>query len=132
MARKAFAPESGDRARSVPRESAAQVSTAALAARHGGGGRTAWPRIHSHGGLMLRFKSYGSLVADRWPTRLDMRMPFYYLSNQGFWRASTMENAAPRAPESCFLCEMDAEFFALLANPDFRLKARLLLVSRYF
>ena len=29
-------------------------------------------------GLVLRFKSYGALVSERWPTRLDMRMPFFY------------------------------------------------------
>lgn len=27
-------------------------------------------------GLVLRFNTYGALVSKRWPTRLDMRMPF--------------------------------------------------------
>ncbi len=27
--------------------------------------------------LVLRFKEYGSLVSERWPTRLDPRMPFF-------------------------------------------------------
>jgi putative restriction endonuclease len=83
-------------------------------------------------GLVLRFKSYGALVSERWPTRLDMRMPFFYLRTQGFWRAFTLEMTPAQSPESCFVCELDAEFFDLLGDADFCLKARLLLVSRYF
>lgn len=83
-------------------------------------------------GLVLRFKSYGALVSERWPTRLDLRMPFFHLSTQGFWRSFTLEMATAQSPESCFVCELDEEFFDLLGDADFRLKARLLLVSRYF
>jgi len=83
-------------------------------------------------GLVLRFKSYGALVSERWPTRLDMRMPFFYLRTQGFWQAFTLEMTTAQSPESCFMCEFNEEFFELFANADFRLKARLLLVSRYF
>ena len=83
-------------------------------------------------GLVLRFKSYGALVSERWPTRLDMRMPFFYLRTQGFWKAFTMEMTTAQSPESCFVCEMHEEFYDLLGDADFRLKARLLLVSRYF
>lgn len=83
-------------------------------------------------GLVLRFKSYGALVSERWPTRLDLRMPFLYLRTQGFWQAFTLEMTAAQSPESCFVCELHEEFFDLLGDADFRLKARLLLVSRYF
>ncbi|MDR3460003.1 MAG: HNH endonuclease [Verrucomicrobiae bacterium] len=83
-------------------------------------------------GLVLRFKSYGALVSERWPTRLDMRMPFFYLRTQGFWQGFTLEMAGAQSPESCFVCEMHEEFFDLLDDADFRLKARLLLISRYF
>jgi putative restriction endonuclease len=83
-------------------------------------------------GLVLRFKSYGALVSERWPTRLDMRMPFFYLRTQVFWQAFTLEMTTAQSPESCFVCELHEEFFDLLADADFRLKARLLLVTRYF
>ncbi len=83
-------------------------------------------------GLVLRFKSYGALVSERWPTRLDLRMPFFYLRTQGFWQAFTLEMTGAQSPESCFVCEQHGEFFDLLGDADFRLKARLLLVSRYF
>lgn len=82
--------------------------------------------------LVLRFKEYGALVSERWPTRLDLRMPFFYLRTQGFWQGFTLEMALAQAPEACFVCELDEEFFALVGDCDFRLKARLLLVSRYF
>lgn len=82
--------------------------------------------------LVLRFKEYGSLVSERWPTRLDLRMPFFYLRTQGFWQGFTLEMTPAQSPESCFVCELNEEFFDLLGDADFRLKAPLLLVSRYF
>jgi putative restriction endonuclease len=82
--------------------------------------------------LVLRFKEYGALFSERWPTRLDLRMPFFYLRTQGFWQGFTLEMTPARSPESCFVCELNEEFFDLLGDADFRLKARLLLVSRYF
>lgn len=83
-------------------------------------------------GLVLRFKSYGSLVSERWPTRLDMRMPFYHLKSQDFWSALTIEMTPARSMEVCFVCEMHEEFFDLLSDADFRIKARLILISTYF
>jgi putative restriction endonuclease len=83
-------------------------------------------------GLVLRFKTYGALVSERWPTRLDLRMPFFYLRNQGFWQAFTLDMTPAQSPDSCFACELHPEFFELLGDADFRLKARLIVVSRYF
>ena len=83
-------------------------------------------------GLVLRFKSYGSLVSERWPTRLDLRMPFFHLKTQGFWQAFTLEMTPALSPESCFVCELQEEIYELLGDADFRLKSRLLLLSRYF
>lgn len=82
--------------------------------------------------LVLRFRELGTLVADRWPTRLDLRLPFYHLKTQGFWQAFTAEMRPAQASDSCMVIELDPEFLALLADRDFRLKARLVLVSRYF
>ncbi len=82
--------------------------------------------------LVLRFRELGTLVADRWPTRLDLRLPFYHLKTQGFWQAFTAEMTSAQACETCAVIELHPEFFALLADRDFRVKARLVLVSRYF
>jgi putative restriction endonuclease len=82
--------------------------------------------------LVLRFRELGTLVADRWPTRLDMRLPFYHLKTQGFWQAFTAEMRPAQASDGCMVIELAPEFFALLADRDFRVKARLVLVSHYF
>jgi putative restriction endonuclease len=83
-------------------------------------------------GLVLRFRSYGGIVADRWPTRLDIKMPFFHLSTQGFWRPLDVEMRSATSLDACVVCEMNPDFFALLADADFRLKARLVLVTKYF
>ena len=83
-------------------------------------------------GLVLRFRSYGSLVADRWPTRLDLRLPFFHLSTQGFWEALDPEMRAAGSPDTSAVCEMNPEFFDLLADAGFRLKARVVLITKYF
>lgn len=82
--------------------------------------------------LVLRFRELGTLVAERWPTRLDLRLPFYHLKTQGFWDAFTAEMRPAQASDSCMVIELALEFFALLADRDFRVKARLVLVSHYF
>jgi len=83
-------------------------------------------------GLVLRFRSYGSLVADRWPTRLDLQLPFFHLSTQGFWEALDAEMRPAGSPDTCVVCEMNPELYALLADPGFRLKARMVLITKYF
>lgn len=83
-------------------------------------------------GLVLRFRSYGSLVVARWPTRLDIKMPFFYLSSQKFWRAYDSEMRDAKSDQACVVCEIDGEFFELLGDPGFRLKARVVLIAKYF
>lgn len=82
--------------------------------------------------LVLRFRELGTLVAERWPTRLDLRLPFYHLKTQGLWKAFTAEMRPAQASDSCMVIELASEFFDLLADRDFRVKARLVLVSHYF
>ncbi len=82
--------------------------------------------------MVLRFRALGTLVADRWPTRLDLRLPFYHLKSQGFWRALTSATTEASSPDSCTCIELDNNFAAALTNRDFRLKARLVLIDRYF
>ena len=82
--------------------------------------------------LALRFRAYGALVTDRWPTRLDLRLPYFHLSTQGFWEPLTAEMQRARSPESCAVCEMEPRFYDLLGNANFRLKARMLLIAKYF
>lgn len=83
-------------------------------------------------GLVLRFRSYGGIVTVRWPNRLDVRLPFYHLSSQGFWEPFDMEMRPAKSAESCAVCDLHHEFFDLLADAGFRLKARMVLIAKYF
>ena len=67
-------------------------------------------------GLVLRFRSYGALVTDRWPTRLDMRLPFFHLSTQEFWEAFDAEMRPAASSETCAVCEISNELFELLVH----------------
>ena len=83
-------------------------------------------------GLVLRFLSYGVIVADRWPTRLDMRLPFFHLKTQEFLEPFDAEMRPAVTAETCTACRMNAELFELLASAEFRLKARIILITDYF
>jgi putative restriction endonuclease len=61
-----------------------------------------------------------------------MRLPFFHLSSQEFWEPLDAEMRRAQSPESCAVCEMNNEFFELLADPGFRLKARMILITKYF
>lgn len=61
-------------------------------------------------GLVLRFKSFSAIVSERWPTRLDIRYPFYYLKSQAFWEPFTAAMEKASSPDTCFACELDQEF----------------------
>lgn len=64
--------------------------------------------------------------------RLDLRLPFFHLSSQGFWDPFGAEMRGAKAPESCSVCDISHEFFELLADPGFRLKARMVLITKFF
>ena len=83
-------------------------------------------------GLVLRFRNYATLVADRWPHKLDFRLPFYHLSSQKFWEPFNAEMQRAASPETTVVCDMHPEFFDLLADASFRMKARIVLTSQYF
>lgn len=93
------------------------------------------PLLRTHersASLNLRFRAYGNLVSERWPNRLDLRLPFYHLKNQGFWTAWDEQMRPATAPENCFRIELDPEFHAALSDPIYRLDARLILTRTYF
>lgn len=83
-------------------------------------------------GLVLRFRSYGALTSERWPSRLDLRLPFFHLRTQKLWEALDAEMRPAGSPETCAVCELHPELFELLADPGFRLKARMVLITKYF
>lgn len=82
--------------------------------------------------LALRFRAYATLVSERWSSRLDLRLPFYHLKTQRFWKALAEDGSSATAPENCATIELDPEFHSVLSDPEFRLDARLLLTKAYF
>ena len=61
-----------------------------------------------------------------------MKLPFFYLGTQKFWKAFDPALRAAGSPETCAVCEMDSEFFDLIGDAGFRLKARMVLIAKYF
>ena len=82
--------------------------------------------------LALRFRAYGTLVANRWPTRLDLRLPFFYLKTQEFWTAFDADHRIAVTPEHCAQIELNKEFYHAMMDREFRIKARHILVCEYF
>ena len=81
--------------------------------------------------LVVRFLNYSAITSDRWPGKLKIQMPFFHLSSQGVWQ-SFDKAMQPATKDSAFLNEFDEEFVGLCRNPDFRTKARMVLISTYF
>lgn len=81
--------------------------------------------------LVVRFLNYSSITAARWPNKLQIQMPFFHLSTQGFWTSfdGTMQRATA---DSAVVNEIDPEFYQLCQAPGFRIKARMVLISIYF
>jgi hypothetical protein len=52
-------------------------------------------------GRMLRFRSFGALVLERWQTRLDLRMPVFHRRTQGSgWSIYSLRNRMKTLTES--------------------------------
>lgn len=81
--------------------------------------------------LVVRFLNYSAITASRWPNKLKIQMPFFHLSNQGFW-VSFDETMKPATVDTAVVNEMDPELFGFCLTPGFRIKARMILISAYF
>jgi putative restriction endonuclease len=90
------------------------------------------PSLTRSASLVLRFRTYANLVSERWPGRLDIRLPLYHLKTQGLWAAFDADQRPARSSPTCVSIEFDPSFRAALSDPGFRLDARLLLTKRYF
>ena len=83
--------------------------------------------------LRVRFQSFAPIVSSRWrTTRLDIRMPFYYLKTQGLWSPLDENGRPAKAPESVRSAVLNSEFWAALQDPSLRRSARLILITTYF
>jgi putative restriction endonuclease len=95
-------------------------------------GRLAESRLTLTAELALRFQSFWRVVVTRWTTKPDLQMPFHHLSTQEFWRPLTKDLARSSHRSLTEIVEIDLSFFTAMQDPEFRRRARGVLVSHYF
>lgn len=82
--------------------------------------------------LAFRFATFYLVVAHRRSQRPDVRMPFYHLQSDGFWR-SLDEHGQPAAHyRHAQVADIDPDFLRFAADAGTRDQARRLLVATYF
>lgn len=82
--------------------------------------------------LAFRFCSYWHVVAHRRTQRPDVRFPFHHLQREGFWTALG-EDGKPSPDERLTqYAALAPDFVAAAQDPAFRMKARRILIAKYF
>ncbi len=90
------------------------------------------PTLAKSPALRLRFDSYWRIVDPRWGGKPNLDLPFYHLSNQGFWVPRTKNGQRGESPESTASVRLDDGFLACLHDRDWRDLARRVLVESWF
>jgi putative restriction endonuclease len=82
--------------------------------------------------LAFRFSNFWAVVAHRRKQPPDVRMPFHHLQSDGAW-ASLDEKGGPAAgPRQTRSARLAPAFLAAASEPEWRDRARRLLISHYF
>jgi putative restriction endonuclease len=89
-------------------------------------------RIGVGAALRVRFLESWAIVFRRWDTKPEISLPFYHLSNQGFWKPFTAAGAMASDPHSTTIIELNSGFAGLLALDNFRELARHVLIQTWF
>lgn len=82
--------------------------------------------------LVLRFQSFWRVVVARWTTKPDLRMPFHHLGTQEFWKPIREDLKLSSHRSLTEFVEIDPSFLDAIRDPEFRCRARAVLVSHYF
>ena len=82
--------------------------------------------------LRLRFLESWAVVVRRWKSMPDLRLPFFHLSSQGFWKPIEQDGSTASGPHSTASIELKPDFASLLALPGFRDLARHVLIQTWF
>lgn len=82
--------------------------------------------------LAFRFSVYGSVVAHRRSQKLLVIFPFFHLRSDGFWQVLDEKRQPTSERSRARYAVMDPGFLAAASDPSFRLRARSLLIARYF
>jgi putative restriction endonuclease len=82
--------------------------------------------------IAFRFSQFATIVAHRRTKRLDIRLPFHHVSSDGIWSTFTTEGRESTDSKATYLVKIDAEFFSLSQQAEFRILARTILIRTYF
>ena len=82
--------------------------------------------------LAYRFDTFFQVVTHRRTARPDVRMPFHHLKTQGFWTAHVASGELSKHRSTTDYAVPDPAFVIACGDPDFRFRARHLLISTHF
>lgn len=83
-------------------------------------------------GLHVRFNALAALAQERWQGRIDLTLPFYHLRSQGFWQTLDKDGNPTASADQTKVVSLDPHYLLLVQDPEFRRRARMLLVETYF
>ena len=82
--------------------------------------------------LAFRFQEFEHVVAHRRTQRLDIRLPFHHLGSSKIWIPRTNDGAqSPDCAVTTFV-DFDPEFRSACLDAEFRIRARRILIRKYF
>jgi putative restriction endonuclease len=82
--------------------------------------------------LAYRFDTYFEIVKHRRRAPPDVRLPFHHLKTQGFWSAHMASGELSPHPSTTRYVVPNPEFIEACRDPDFRHRARVVLITTHF
>lgn len=82
--------------------------------------------------LAFRFATFWSVAAHRRRQRPDVRLPFFHLKSDGFWRPLDARGEPTSDRKQAVKAALDPGFVAFVADPVSREQARRRLIAKYF
>jgi putative restriction endonuclease len=82
--------------------------------------------------LAFQFRTYGAVVVERRPHKLDVCLPFHHLANDGLWTAIDKDRKRSAHYRTSKYAVMDSSLVSCLRDSSFRSYARMKLISHYF
>lgn len=114
------------------RRRTAQAFASAHHLRSGRGGRARGWIAAPHGALAFRFGTYWRVVADRRRAKPDLRLPFYRIKSDGFWRPLEANGRPAESRERAVMAQFNIAFLVCLQDPELRMLTRRTLIAKYF
>jgi putative restriction endonuclease len=84
------------------------------------------------GELTFQFLTFSGVVAHRRTQKPEIFLPFFHLGNDAIWTPLDELNHSTSERRRAASVRIDAEFFALLHDADFRKQLRRVLIAKYF